>query len=352
MLLLPGLLLAGAAVLAVLAASTVVAGISPLLLALALGAATGTAVSAWVRRAPRERTVRWELFRPGSAFTARVVLRVGIVLLGLRLSLDDVLALGARGLAVVVLTLSVTFAATFALARRLGTTRELQLLAASGYAVCGAGAISAMTATVERSTPRTAGSVRVLADAAASALALVTLYGTVLVVAVPLLVGPLGLTHEQAGLWIGAALPETAQVVATGGAVSATALATATVAKLARVALLAPLVAGVGAVWARRSDATARAADGVGRRFSWPVPPFILLFLAAVAVRSSGIVPGAVLAVAEHLGQVAFVAAMFALGLGIDVPRLLRTGRSLLLLGAAATVVVAGTSLVAVLVLT
>lgn len=352
-----GLLLSAAATFLVLVAAPWTGGMSPLLLALALGTVTTSAVSAWMRRAPRDREPRWQAFRPGTAFTARVVLRAGIVLLGLRLSLDDVRALGVRGLVVVVLTLAVTFTMTLLAARRPGVSRELGLLSASGFAVCGAGAISAMTATVERGASRE-DAAHTLPQATAAALAMVTLYGTLLVLAVPVLAGALGLSDAQAGLWIGAALPETAQVVAAGGVVSAPALATATVAKLARVALLAPLVADVGAVWGRTSrtapvtDGTAPVTAGAARRRSWPVPPFILLFLTAVLLRSAGAVPDAVLTLAEQVGTGAFVAAMFALGLGIDVPRLLRTGGRLIVLGAAATAVVTGTSLLAVLALT
>ena len=172
MALVPGLRLSAGAALAVLVVAPWAGGVSPLLLALALGAVTTAAVSAWVRRAPVGRGPRWQAFRPGTAFTARVVLRAGIVLLGLRLSLDDVRALGARGLAVVVITLAATFATTLLLAHRAGTSRELGLLTASGFAVCGAGAISAMTATLERSVPRDEdGAARALPQAAAAALA-------------------------------------------------------------------------------------------------------------------------------------------------------------------------------------
>lgn len=346
---LPGLLLCAAATVALLALAPLTPAVSPLVLALVLGAAVGTAAGATGRRSPAAER-RWAAFAPGTAVVARRVLRVGIVLLGLRLSVPDVLALGWRGLVVVAGTLAVTFAGTLLLGRRLGTTRDESLLVATGFAVCGAAAVSAMTGVLERGRSPQQG--RALRDAVAAALALVTAYGTLAIVALPPLARLLGLDDAQAGLWIGASVQEVAQVVAAAGAVSTTALATATVAKLARVVLLAPLVAGVGTVVGRQ-DAREREAgrrDGGARRPA-PVPLFVVGFLAAVAVRSLGVLPEPVLAAADAVTTVLFVAAMFALGLGVDVPRLLRTGRRTLLLGGLSALLTTATGLVLVLLL-
>ncbi|MFP3715140.1 YeiH family protein [Puerhibacterium sp. TATVAM-FAB25] len=353
---LPGLLLCAAATVALLALAPLTPAVSPLVLALVLGAAVGTAAGAAGRRSLAAGR-RWAAFAPGTAVVARRVLRIGIVLLGLRLSVPDVLALGWRGLVVMAGTLAVTFAGTLLLGRRLGTTRDESLLVATGFAVCGAAAVSAMTGVLERGRPREtpherAERDRALRDAVAAALALVTAYGTLAIVALPPLARLLGLDDAQAGLWIGASVQEVAQVVAAAGAVSTTALATATVAKLARVVLLAPLVAGVGTVLGRRDARAAGPRDGdAGARRPAPVPLFVAGFLAAVAVRSLGVLPEPVLAAADTVTTVLFVAAMFALGLGVDVPRLLRTGRRTLLLGGLAALLTIVTGLVLVLLL-
>jgi uncharacterized integral membrane protein (TIGR00698 family) len=343
---LPGLLLCAAATAALLALVPLTPAVSPLVLALVLGAAVGTAAGAAARSPAAGR--RWATFAPGTADVARRVLRAGVVLLGLRLSVPDVLALGWRGLVVVAGTLAVTFAGTLLLGRRVGTTREESLLVATGFAVCGAAAVSAMTGVLERG--RSPQQERALRDAVAAALALVTAYGTLAIVALPPLAQLLGLDDEQAGLWVGASVQEVAQVVAAAGAVSTSALATATVAKLARVVLLAPLVAGVGTVLGRRDAREGALRDAGGQRPA-PVPLFVVGFLAAVAVRSLGVLPEPVLAAADTVTTVLFVAAMFALGLGVDVPRLLRTGRRTLLLGGLAALLTTGTGLVLVLLL-
>ncbi|WP_211340902.1 YeiH family protein [Xylanimonas allomyrinae] len=323
-----------------------VPAVSPLVLALVLGAAVGTGAGAWVRRAPVERGPLWAALAPGTAVAAKHVLRTGVVLLGLRLSVPDVLALGWRGLTVVVVTLAVTFAGTQWAGRRLGVPREAALLVGTGFAVCGAAAVSAMTGVVERSRPPEARHTAD-ADAVAAALALVTVYGTVAVFVLPPLARAIGLDDARTGLWIGASVQEVAQVVAAAGAVSAAALATATIAKLARVALLAPIVAGTGAVLVRREPGRALPEE----RRTPPVPLFVLGFLVAVAARSTGLVPAGVLHAADALTTVLFVVAMVALGLGVDVPRLVRTGRRTLLLGGISALLASSVSLAGVLAL-
>lgn len=378
--LVPGLVLVGAATLLVLAGARLVPTVSPLVVALVLGALVAPVLGRLATTRRGAATVA--ATRPGVAWTSRVVLRVGVVLLGFQLSLPEVLGLGWRGLVVVTTTLAVTFAGTLALGRVLRVPRVTTLLVATGFSVCGAAAISAMQGVVDRP-GRTPDEVREDDDGVATALALVTVYGTLAIVVLPWLAGLLGLTDDRAGLWIGASVQEVAQVVTAAGTISAPALATATVAKLARVALLAPLVAVAGVLVARgarraasalaatgalgASDATSSsAADdgesrgagagseagaGAGRRRVAPVPWFVVGFVAAVALRSLGVVPAPVLAVLVTASTLAFVAAMFALGLGVDVPTLVRTGRRSLVLGALSAVLVTATALVGVLLL-
>ncbi|MEN5072381.1 putative sulfate exporter family transporter [Isoptericola cucumis] len=353
--LLPGLALAAAATAVLLAGSRLLApvtggALSPLVLALVAGAVVGSVLGRLVGNGGTAALVGARI-APGTEWTARTVLRAGVVLLGLQLAIPDVLALGWRGIAVVVVTVAGTFAAILALGRLLKVPHRTTLLVATGFSICGAAAVSAMTSVLERDPRSGPGAPARLRDDVAAALALVTVYGTVAIVALPLLAGALGLTDHQAGLWIGASVQEVAQVVAAAGTVSAAALATATVTKLARVVLLAPIVAGTGAVLARRSTrGAAEAGRGTGSRAA-PVPGFVLGFLAAVLVRSTGVLPEAVTDAATQVTTVLFVAAMFALGMGVDVPRLARTARRPLLLGALGAVAVTGIGLAAVLLL-
>lgn len=354
---LPGLALTAAVTLIVLWTARLTPTISPMVVSLVVGAAAGSILGGLGRARPATRR-HVARIRPGTAWTARHVLRAGVVLLGVQVSIPEVLDLGWRGLAVVAVTMVATLAGTLALGRWLRLPRVTSLLVATGYAVCGAAAVSAMRGALGGDDERDD-------EAAASALALVTLFGSLAIPALPWLAGLLGLGDHDTGLWIGASVQEVAQVVTAAGSVSDPALATATVAKLTRVVLLAPLVAVVGVLVARRTrrvglpdrDATAGgggpfapAPSRGGTRGAPPVPLFVVGFCLAVAARSLGLLPPEWVDALARTSQIAFVAAMFAMGLGIDVGHLVRTGRRALLLGALSAVLVTGVALVGVLV--
>ncbi|WPF83419.1 putative sulfate exporter family transporter [Sanguibacter sp. 4.1] len=386
---LPGLLLvAGAAaasmVLADLLVSATGAAVSPLVVALGIGAVLGT-----LRAVPRAAA-------PGVAWAGKHVLRAGIVLLGLQLSLGQLAGLGWRGVTVVLVTVICTFLLTLRLGRWMGVDPLTRLYVATGFSICGAAAIAAMSATVGgargpagRAVPGRGATepgatvdgdagpdVPGDGDAVGTALALVTLYGTLAVLVLPWVVSALGLSDAQAGLFIGSSVQEVGQVVAAAGAVSAPALAAATVAKLARVVLLAPLTALVAAHGRRTARAvgsvrscdddtvdgpsgtvdgpagTDRGPAAAGARRAAPlVPAFVLAFLGAVLVRSTGVLPDALLSAADVLQRVLLTAAMVALGTSVDLRRLVRSGGRSLGLGAVATVVAAGVALLGTLLL-
>ncbi|MEP7765022.1 putative sulfate exporter family transporter [Sanguibacter sp. 25GB23B1] len=347
--LLPGVGLALAVSVTSLAGSGLVARsigvvVSPLVVAMLVGAALGS-LGGGGRTGART-------LRPGLGVTARTILRAGVVLLGLELSLAHLGALGWRGLAVVAITVACTFSGTLLLGRLLAVPALTRLYVATGFAICGAVAIAAVRGAVADRPSVPGGAVGPGGDAAdadvalGTALALVTVYGSLAIVVMPLAADALGLTDAQAGLWIGASVQEVAQVVAAAGVVSGAALAAATVAKLTRVVLLAPVVAMVSVVW------SGRATDDRGSGGPRLVPGFVLGFLGAVALRSTGLLPEGVLEVAGSVRDVLLAAAMFALGTSVDLVRLVRTGRRALGLGAAAATLCAGVGLAATLALT
>ncbi|HZL03295.1 MAG TPA: putative sulfate exporter family transporter [Cellulomonas sp.] len=266
-------------------------------------------------------------FEAGLAWAGRRVLRTGVVLLGLQLSARDVLALGPAELGVLGVTVATTFIATLWLGRRLRVGRTLTLLVATGFSICGAAAVAAMSPVADADD-----------DDVATAVAAVTLYGSVAILVVPVVARAVGLDDRTAGLWAGMSVHEVAQVVAAAGAISAAALSVAVVAKLARVVLLAPLVTAVGVV---------RRRGGTGSRGAHVpvVPLFVVGFLFAVAVRTIGGVPEVAVPVVHAATTVALGAAMVALGTQVHVARLARSGRRAVLLGALATTVAMTVSL-------
>lgn len=266
---------------------------------------------------------------PGLRFAGHRVLRIGIVLLGFRLSLTDVGNAGLPMLAVVTVTVAITFLGTQFLGRALGVGSDASLLTATGYSICGASAIAAMNGTVQADE-----------EDAAVGIALVTLFGTVAVFALPIVGPALGFEGTSYGAWVGASTHDVAQVVAAASAGGTAAASTAIVIKLTRVVLLAPLVAGVSL--ARRSGTS----DAAQRP---PLlPGFVIAFLAAVIVRSSGLLSGTAVDVLELAGTVCLGLAMVGLGAGVSVAKLRHVGPRPLLLGGIAWVLVAGVSAIGV----
>ncbi|SDP29337.1 conserved hypothetical integral membrane protein [Nakamurella panacisegetis] len=262
--------------------------------------------------------------RLGTQLAARHFLRVAVVLLGLQLSVPQLLHLGGLGLAVVVVTVGLTFTGTRLLGRWFGVPPARSLLIATGFSICGASAVAAMEPVADGDEQDTS-----------TAIALVTLCGSLAIVALPLLRQPLGLDAASFGSWVGASVHDIGQTVATADRVPG-ALTAAVVVKLTRVILLAPMVAGVALVRRHRSPDTARA------RIRPPVPLFVAGFLLAVAIASLNAVSPATLSVAKDVQGTLLVAALFALGTGIHLPTLLRTGGRSLALALTSWVLIAG----------
>ncbi|GAA1826499.1 YeiH family protein [Microlunatus capsulatus] len=268
----------------------------------------------------------------GTHVASHRLLRIAVVLLGLQLGLPQLVALGPGGLAVVVATVAVTFTGTRLLGRALRVPRARALLVATGFSICGASAVAAMSDVADGDE-----------DDTAVAIALVTLCGSLAIVLLPLLRGPLGLDPADFGRWVGASVHDVGQTVATANQVPG-ALTTAVVVKLSRVVLLAPLVAGVGLAARRRARRTAVADPGLATRRPPVVPLFVVGFLAAIVLTSTHLLPPAVLAVAQQLQEVLLVAALVGLGTGIQLATLRRTGGRALVLGLGSWVLVAGTA--------
>lgn len=316
----PGLLVTAAAV----AAAFVLHGLLPLVGVLTWSVLLGVA-AANINIVPHAAG-------PGLQVATRTLLRVGVVLLGFSLSLTSIASLGWQIVLLVVVTLLATLLFTVWLGLRLGLGRPRSLLIATGFAICGASAIAAME--------EQAGATE---DDVATAVAMVTMFGTVAMVAVPLLQLPLGLSDQQLGIWAGASVHEVGQVVAAAGPAGSAAVATAVVVKLTRVLLLAPVVAGVS-ILRRRSAGAGDAATGRPP----VVPVFVLCFMGTVVVRSLDLLPVAVLDLIAGAQTLALAAALFALGTAVSLPSLLRGSGRALCLGGVSTFVVAGVSLAGV----
>ncbi len=331
---LPGLGLAAAAAALAFALSAAVPAIPWLTACVALGMV--------LAQIPALRPALSGVFKPGLALSSRRLLRIGIVLLGLKLSLVDIVALGWLAILGICLIVLLTFGLTLGLGRLLGLPGNQPILIAAGFSICGASAVGAMSA-VTRSKE----------SEAATPIALVTLCGTLAIFILPVLRVPLGLSDMEFGSWVGLSVHDVGQVVATAQIAGPTALAAAVVFKLTRVLTLAPMVALVGAVERRKARAGLRAGAADTPPAARPpiVPLFIVGFLAAVLVRTLVPLPDGALLAANELQTVLLAVALVALGTGIRVSELARTGGRALVVGLVSWAFIAGAALVAVSVL-
>ncbi len=251
---------------------------------------------------------------PGLQVGLRRLLPVAIVLLGARLSFSEVLALGFPALGLIAVVIATALATAHAVGRLLGLPRRVSTLLGVGASICGNTAIAA-----------TAPAIAAEKQEVALAIAVNTLLGTALMLALPLVGRSLGLPDGAFGFWAGSTVPDTAQVVATGFSFSDAAGDVATVVKLTRNASMVGVVLLVGFAYAR-AGAGAPDEGGIRSRLATSFPTFLLGFFALAALNSLGALDAA------------------SAGLGVDAPALLdRACRLLLLL--ALTSVALGTDL-------
>jgi uncharacterized integral membrane protein (TIGR00698 family) len=273
--------------------------------------------------------------KQGLNLVTRRLLRIGIVLLGFSVSFGAIAALGLGTIGLTVVTLVTTLLLTTWMGNRAKLGPARALLIGTGFAICGASAIAAMEDTAGADD-----------EDVTVGIAMVTLFGTLAMVLLPLLAGPLGLSDVQFGIWAGASIQEVGQVVAAAGAGGAAVVAVAVVVKLTRVLLLAPVVAAVSV--RRRMAEPGR--ETAGKRPAI-VPLFVLGFLACVALRSTGMVPSGALAVLAQVQVAALGAALFGMGASVKIASLFRRSGPVLVVAALSTLMVAGVSLAGVLVL-
>lgn len=242
----------------------------------------------------------------GVAVSKQQLLRLGIVLYGLRLTFADIGALGLHGVLVDAFMLASVFALAQWLGRGMGLDTRCAILVGAGSAICGAAAVLA-TAPVARAR---AGDVAV-------AVATVVVFGTLGMFLYPVVFQWLGaaLPESAYGLWVGSSVHEVAQVVAAGSAAGPAAADMAVVAKMVRVMMLAPFLLLLSA-WMARRDAQGHgdgSGDGVAARIT--IPWFALGFVAVAGIHSLGVIAPPVLQAGTQLDNVLLTMAMAALGL-------------------------------------
>jgi uncharacterized integral membrane protein (TIGR00698 family) len=275
---------------------------------------------------------------PGLTLAGHRVLRLGIVVLGLKLSLVDIARLGWVAILSIVALVAASFGITWLVGRLFRLEGDQAVLMAAGFSICGVSAVGAMAA-ARRSPERDTG----------TPITLVTLYGTLAIVVLPAISSLLHLDDRQFGHWVGASVHDVGQVVATAQTAGAAALAVAVVVKLTRVLMLAPIVA-IASIQTRRRDAAQDAARDTSLRRPPIVPLFIVGFLAAVLLRSLVPLPGAALAVADVLQSALLATALFGIGASLRLEQLARSGLRAIGAGLVSWIAILGLALAVVFV--
>jgi uncharacterized integral membrane protein (TIGR00698 family) len=251
--------------------------------------------------------------RPGIDFASRTILRLGVALLGARITLSQVQSLGGETLIIAAGGVLLTILAGVGLAKALRLKTDFGLLTGGAVAICGASAALAISSVLPPSPTRERDTMLTVVG--------VTTLSTIAMVVYPVIAAALHLSDTHTGVFLGATIHDVAQVVGAGYGVSKTAGDTATIVKLFRVALLLPTILVVAMVY--RSHVGA----GVpGRKAPPLVPGFLIGFVALVAINSTGMVPSSILDQTGEASRWCLVTAIAALGAKTSLGELTHVG--------------------------
>jgi uncharacterized integral membrane protein (TIGR00698 family) len=246
----------------------------------------------------------------GIEFASRSVLRLGVGLLGVRITLAQIASLGPWPVATVVVGVATTILFGFLLARRLGLSSMFGVLSGGAVAICGASAALAIASVLPRSDTRERDTILTVVS--------VTALSTLAMILYPVFATSIGLDHRQAGVFIGGTIHDVAQVVGAGYTISNETGDIATYVKLLRVAMLLPAVFAISFLYARSGG------HGEGARATLPM--FLVGFAVLVVVNSMGLLPKIAIDLANEVSRWCLVAAIAALGMKTSFKALFAVG--------------------------
>lgn len=286
--------------------------LSPIILAILLGMLIKNTLG--VRR----------YMRDGVKLCSKKVLRLAIILLGFKLSLAEVGALGLKATLMIIIVSTATLLVTCWLGRKMGISKNLALLIGSGCSICGASAVIAVDAVNPNQKE----------EDVAFAIGVVTIFGTLFMLVYPLLFKAFSMNVGFYAMWTGLSIHEVAQVVAAGFAVSAEAGLAATVVKLTRVLFIIPVTLFL-TLW------NCRKGSGKFSLKNVTVPWFVLLFLGVIILNSVQIIPARPTEWLVTLDNYLMTGAMAALGLETSFGAMRKVGLKPVYLGVIASVFIA-----------
>ena len=249
--------------------------------------------------------------KPGIEYTSRTVLRLGVALLGMRLTVGQIAALGWKPVVLVVVVVTVTIALSVLVAWAMGFNRLFGLLTGGATAICGASAALALAASLPAHPQKEKAVLFTVIGVSALSTAAMIVY--------PMLANWFALSPIQAGVFLGGTIHDVAQVVGAGYSMSRETGDAATVVKLMRVAMLVPVILCATLV---------TRAQGVKTGGKRPplLPAFAVGFLVLACINSTGVVPSSVQHLGNDLSRWALVIAISALGMKTQLKELASVG--------------------------
>lgn len=259
-----------------------------------------------------------EACQKGLDFSAKTLLKLGVGLLGARVSLDQIAMLGVETATVAILCLAATIALGVIVARAFRLGSAIGCLIGGSVAICGASAALAIAAALPQGRLKPSDTVFVIAA--------VTALSTIAMVAYPVAFVTLGFSDLETGALLGATIHDVAQVVAAGYSVSDVAGDAAVVVKLLRVTMLPVALVVISLAFS----------TGESRRAG--LPWFVLLFLALLVGASTGLVPDALRDALSEISRLLLIVAIAALGVKASLKEMFAQDTKRLTLVVAATI--------------
>lgn len=245
-----------------------------------------------------------ETWVPGIQFSSKKLLRLGIILYGFRLTLQDIAAVGVAGVAIDAIVVTVTILGGIWVGKMLKMDSETALLTSVGSGICGAAAVLGAESTIRTAPYKTA-----------VAVATVVIFGTISMFLYPIMYrsGILDLTPQQMGIYAGSTLHEVAHAVGAGNAMGADVANGAIIVKMIRVMLLVPVLLILG-VWVARKANIVAAEGGKVQKGKVQIPWFAIWFLVVILFNSFGLLPKSVVDGINYFDTFLLTMAMAALG--------------------------------------
>ncbi|MGN7382941.1 YeiH family protein [Paenibacillus sp. SAFN-117] len=248
----------------------------------------------------------------GTNFSSKKLLRLGIILLGMRLNLIDIVHAGPKVFLMAIIVICFALTVVYGLARLFKVEKRLGILTACGTAICGAAAVVAIAPQIKAKDEETA-----------IGAAMVAILGTLFTLIYTFMYPVIGLSDLGYGIFSGGTLHEIAHVIAASDPVGSEAVDMAVIVKLTRVALLVPVAILIG-IWASRSEHS-KGSSGTSWK-SIPIPWFIVGFLIVSGINSLNIVSSDVAGVIVTVAYMLIAMAMAGLGLNVDLVTFRRLG--------------------------